>query len=747
MALHPTLPGRSRLLLVLLVALLAGLAGLAVVRALRPAPPRWIAATPAPAPEKLRYPAIPTPPGATLERVDDALLEAWARRNLLEAYERTGRHGPWDAVAREYVTGELPVVMGRRAGSPAPARLELGRRALAQGCRDPLVEFLVGRHLWAERLDPGESIALLRRAVAGFRQIRYPRGAARLAASTLREAWESARSEADWGREAEALELAWFREALVDGSYAEGESVVLVWQATRGDGDCFKRHGEKLVAALQRAPRVEEWARLYFSARGHRDRAWQARGEDFADRVPESAWPLFRAESALAHQDLVRSWTLRPDRPEAAALLIVVSRDAQAEGETARLWFERAVSARFDYRPAYDQLFGSLYPQWGGSAEEMMGLGLAAADTRRYDTKVPGFLLSALEQTMSDQLLRKRRAGPLSPRPVYAFEMPGVKAAVRQVLEGYLAAPDPPEDRAVYHSVAAIMAERSARFGEARQHLAQAGFRLRRDVLWRIRGQADLVETRAVALGGPAAGTIGRAEQARAAGGLAAALPLFEQALHEDPEPAAQKWVLDRMALLQWEERLAAGGWADLQPRRALLEGWQAREGQATLEDDGALRVSSGWRGTLVDAGVRLGPDFELAARIELVASTNGAWQAGLVFGDASAAADEWAVVRLHRHSGGQERVELLRNHDPHTPLRSVPVRLRPVNDLGLLCRARRVTITLNGTVVLREADLEPDLPLSPSTTFWLGADIDDNSTVVRYRDVRARRLEARAGG
>jgi hypothetical protein len=80
---------------------------------------------------------------------------------------------------------------------------------------------------------------------------------------------------------------------------------------------------------------------------------------------------------------------LRPDRPEAAAMMMNVAFDRDPESAEPRRWFDRAIAAQFDYAPAYRGMLEHLRPHPGESVAMVLSFGDACRATERYDTMVP----------------------------------------------------------------------------------------------------------------------------------------------------------------------------------------------------------------------------------------------------------------------------------------------------------------------------------------------------------------------
>ena len=51
-----------------------------------------------------------------------------------------------------------------------------------------------------------------------------------------------------------------------------------------------------------------------------------------------------------------------------------------------RLWFDRAVAARFDYREAYMKYMYGLYPRWHGDRQALYDFAIECSENGRLDS-------------------------------------------------------------------------------------------------------------------------------------------------------------------------------------------------------------------------------------------------------------------------------------------------------------------------------------------------------------------------
>jgi hypothetical protein len=688
----------------------------------------------------------PLPSSATSQTLaeDRPMLEAWASRSMLDAYDRVGLKDPrWDAKARALLELSVYWWTDRMAPRHPEEAAVLGREAVALGCPDPMVLYAAGMAI--RNVDPGsrEGTLLLQRAVDGMKEVRYPRAGARYVASGLHGAYEHSQEHVGLRRALAPLELRWFVESLRDGSYQPDEDAVLVRHLTSGSGwALFKRNKDRAKLAVDATPWVDEWARLLVSGAWHQSRAWDGRGNETASKVTAAGWKKFEAENRLAHQDWLRAWKLRPDRHEAAYHLMETALHLDVPGETPRLWFDRTVAARFDYRPAYEDLIGQLRPRWGGSYEAMLDFGREALATGRFDTEVPLVFLTAVHEVEEDQADVELGTGGV---PVY--ERPETFPTLQKMLDGYLDSTARPRDPAYYRSLHAIVSTKAGRYEIARQHLGALDYRLDAAAAYvHVKGRPGDFVDRVTALGGAQGAKVKQAEEAGEALASPEALGLYREALRAEPEPHAARFLRHRIAGLAQEQALAKGGWVDLEPTSEGLEGWEVSQGSLRREKDGALLAATGVRGYLAVASARVGPEFELAVRMEFVASTNGEYQGGIVFGRPDLESVEWMSFRLKRNPR-EGNVACFSQHLTRPWLAPTPMDVPDVADLLIRVAGGRLTAVVNGRPVIE--DLVPPaghgLLDAPDVRVGLGAYLDENQVSVRYRGLRVRRLPRRA--
>ena len=189
-------------------------------------------------------------------------------------------------------------------------------------------------------------------------------------------------------------------------TYRPGDEAILVENTHRWIDDKTFDSDENAVLSWLTVGNLSPWARDALTGHYHIQKAWEWRGSGWADTVTEEGWEGFRKHLALAREHLVRAWKLRPEHVFAPLRMITVAKgECGREGETTRLWFDRAVTAQFDAYSAYTRYITSIRPRWGGSHQQVLSFGKACAVTKRHDTPVPVALsgaIIAVEQDLDD---------------------------------------------------------------------------------------------------------------------------------------------------------------------------------------------------------------------------------------------------------------------------------------------------------------------------------------------------------
>jgi hypothetical protein len=675
---------------------------------------------------------------------DVKLLDAWYERVFVGGYRQFARHGlACDRDAEAFVRAMAPEALYGADGVPVDDLLGRSRRLLEAGCDDPLIVYLAARLERDADRDSRRSIELFEQAVEKLGKKRYPRVVAFRAAEGARAAYQR-NDEAMGKQQAIApVELRWFLEAVDDGSFAKGETVVLLRHCLGEFYTHFSQNRAAIVGAVESRPWVESWARLFLAGERASIDAWDARGHRYSNRVTEEGWKGFEASLKVARDALTASWEARKDRPEAATAMISVAM-AAPRGDTPRLWFDRAVQARFDHVPAYEHLINALRTRWTGDPDALPAFARACAETRRFDTRVPMMALEAIEQREWDLVDEARPTDPESgvslplpdhERPPSVYRDPEVYSLVAAVLERYRREPGQPDWRR-FSSLQSAIAFKAGRYEDARRFLHDSGGVLTREA--RDTVSVPMLEPRIEAYAGREGETIRRAEALYAERRTSEVVPLLEKAVASS-DLLARPYLERELAMASTEGKLDAGEAVRFMPDPG-LPGWLAHVGTWSVEKDGSLLGTSAARGLLIVAEARVGPDFGLDADVEITSTSNGQYQMGIVFGEAPAFwSNRWSSFRWKR-TASEGEVAYFSKHFARPP-RPVAFRVPLRNHVVVQSRSGRLSVWLNGQPVVTDYVPEWSPPRGPDNQVGFGGYVDDNVYSVRIRRATLRRL------
>lgn len=166
------------------------------------------------------------------------------------------------------------------------------------------------------------------------------------------------------------------RAARLDGIHAEHQEFVAIrisrhgWRYTALTEDNKDQFNKRLLEEED----VDTWLAHYTHGMRNRNLAWNSRGSEFAGKVTDEQWRLFKMYMGISNSHLIKAWESRPQWPDAAVEMIAnVMGNGVPDGtdydET--FWFNEAVSARIDHQDAYAKYIYAYTPRWGGSIESM----------------------------------------------------------------------------------------------------------------------------------------------------------------------------------------------------------------------------------------------------------------------------------------------------------------------------------------------------------------------------------------
>ncbi|MDB5288930.1 MAG: hypothetical protein JWL69_171 [Phycisphaerales bacterium] len=558
----------------------------------------------------------PSASGPSVENTDKEFFRErmeFERGRLADAYKSVGnKNAKWDAdalglfdkTAAHIVYGkELPPF--RPAGLPTPGQLaKLGEELHAKGCDDGAVGYCHAVAL-ADLHRDGAALEQFRLCLKRLKEGHYPPDLIVSAASGLLRLRMplSADEKGDLAATIKSGCVATARGVRPNKAHRR-ILLAILRDALRDD----RQTSAQVVTELKALADADPWLLNVIDGENEVTAGWDARGTKFAIEVTPEGWKGFHEHLEKARTCFTKAWELEPTLPDAAENMIKVAMGGEAaEGETARMWFDRATQAKFDDAVAFEAMQYALFPRWGGSHEEMWNLGLESARTKRFDTKVPLRLVETVERISTDDK---------DPECRILLE-PNVYAAVQKVFQGYEQQMEPGPGRDWMTSWHAAIAWRAGKFDEARKLLDALGDRVAVDRWVHVTRQPELCLAETYALSGPLAPRV--LEALHNADNDKAALSI-KQFKEIAADPAADKptvfYCTEQVMLMEFHARFESGEWSDLQPKGA-LHMWTARKGRWNVDGQGRMQGMTDGSGLLIFCMPALGDRYEVTATVE----------------------------------------------------------------------------------------------------------------------------------
>jgi hypothetical protein len=196
-----------------------------------------------------------------------------------------------------------------------------------------------------------------------------------------------------------------------------------------------------------------------------------------------------------------------------------------------------------------------------------------------------------------------------------------------------------------------------------------------------------------------------------------------------------------RLAIMGEEVRLEKGEWINYLPTSTNDPNWTIVTGRIARVGEGAVEIESGDEGHRLYSRTRIGAAFEVEGEFDLVSSTSSDFQAGLVMGIPDGYNSTWYSFRM-KSNAVEHAVATFSKHFDNKQ-QSTPANVKTLsNTFHFTTWQNHITATLNGAPLFPETTNRSTLLLTNSV-LGLGSYGDANTTVIRYRNVRARRLLA----
>jgi hypothetical protein len=664
---------------------------------------------------------------STNSRTEKTVLERqrqFRSRQYVEGYRKGGDHSAaWDSDAAKLMNSWIAANFGGGATNE-PAPQELGDKLAAlPDCDDPLVLTVAG----VNAIEMHEGIKRLERAVAAFpksRYLAYPR----FYATVSLAAELGNRSQRIHSLDQEAV--AELTQAFSDGSFEPGDEEEIAEILVNGWAHAFMERNGAAVCHAARQAKGYPWLAMVLDGDHEITQAWKARGNGYADAVTTAGWQGFSEHIAKARELLTQAWQHHHDRPAAPSAMISVAMAESSVGEM-RDWFDRAVEAQIDYPQAWVHMRWGLRPRWEGSLEAMLALGFAAVDTKRFDTDVPRKLFDCISDVESEMEVGQGE---------HIYGRPDIWPYLEKMYQGYLAEPSQARWRNGWHSTYSAVAYLAGHYDIARDELQAVDWKPDRYNLtgWGI--DLSLMPLQVAAMTGSSSNQVLRAEDRYSHQDLQTPMDIYgELKASPDTDARTREFSRSRLASLQQEELLAQGKWIDFLPADDQDPNWQIEDEHIHRLGDGSLEVESGPKGHGFYCRTRVGTDFEVVGDCDFVSSSTGDFQAGLILGLPDTIKSDWYGFRIKRNETEGQVVSFSRNWSTRRVSGRAVVDKKH-NSFRFRLQNGKADAWLNDARILDHVAPE-QLRINSRCMLGLGAYNDMNNTVIRYSNVRVRRL------
>ena len=161
------------------------------------------------------------------------------------------------------------------------------------------------------------------------------------------------------------------------------------------------------------------------------DLAWLARGGEYADKVNEEGWKLFKENLELAEQALNRAWELNKNDARVAVKMMTVELGQGIGRDRMELWFSRAMRIDPNNYEACNSKVLYLEPKWYGSIEKMLSFGRECVANKQWGGRTPLVLVNAHSDIPIYYLKDSEKANYWTRPGVW----PDIKAAYNRLFE------------------------------------------------------------------------------------------------------------------------------------------------------------------------------------------------------------------------------------------------------------------------------------------------------------------------
>ena len=307
---------------------------------------------------------------------------------------------------------------------------------------------------------------------------------------------------------------------------------------------------------------------------------------------------------------------------------------------------------------------------------------------------------------------------------------------------GYIAEPSQSASRYGWHSAYSSIAYLAQKYDVARTQLEAVDWTPNPNNLSDWGTDMSLMALEVAARTGPLNDFVNAAESNRLSGDITTAIKIYSSvptAVQADQRTA--QFIRDRLVTLDLERRYRAGEWVGFLPAGNDFVGWCVGRGNLQKLPDGGLEVSSDEGGHILYSRARFGMGFEVKGSFEVMRSSNGAFQAGLVMGIPEFNSSGWYSFRMKRNNDEGEIAVFATQWTRNGPYNEVTLNSK-TNSFYFRLEGRGVSASVNGQEILKEVLVPQNRSINTNEfLLGLGAFNDMNHTVIRYRNIQVHRL------
>jgi hypothetical protein len=558
-------------------------------------------------------------------------LYAYNIKTMSGAYSQHGHRDPrWDDLAVELLDAQAALFTNSGTHNTNTVAVkadqdrmnELANQLSNLGCDDPLVIYVAMRQMMPR--DKGY-VQAARRAYKAMADSQYPLIRKHAAAVWL---YKQIKDQDDEAETTEVLDYIKdnVNEQIEVGPLSAKEQRFLYRIMVSAFEDLPRPVWKSIVEKSNESDSPNRWLIDMIDGSYHLKAAWDDRGSGWASTVTDEGWDGFRNHLEQAKISLDRAWLSQPDLPNPASKMITVSMGL-GDGQE-QLWFTRAISAQFDFYPAYDNYGTSLRPRWGGSHAQLHAFATECLETQRFDTEVPRFFYEAMRSIQQDTWDYRYWAKP------------GVYEQFVKYFEGRKHEPNPSDPEAWWDSMTAVMAWRVGRYQEAADQIQAMGESFNPRPFTYFQGTQELGLSELSARLGPHGDYIKEAEQHWYNREYNEAAHLLDAALKDAPDDdPARPYLEQQSARAAWMHGTTTGEWINLLDRTN-LGGWEQDRGVWTVDNQGRITGRSTGDGIYLKCRHSFGYHIEIRGTLTLALDDQPTWYNG-------------GVLLAYRWSGG----------------------------------------------------------------------------------------------